>query len=73
MAEFHGKFAAMPHPESKLEEFVWARFIGLTKGTIANHLLPNLKASAEAFGVAAAVAHKTQTMACKPCCFRELE
>lgn len=69
MVEFHGKFAAMPHPELKLEEFAWARFIDLTKGVIKTHLLPNLKANAEAFEVAAAVAHKMQTMACEPCCF----
>lgn len=62
MVEFHGKSAAMLHPELKLEEFVWTGFIDLTKGVITNHLLSNLKASAEAFGVAAAVAHKMQTM-----------
>lgn len=73
MAEFHGKFAAVPHPELKLEEFAWARFIDPTKRVITNYLLPNLKASAVAFGVAAAVAHKMQTRACKPCCLKELE
>lgn len=69
MVEFHGKLAAMPHPELKLEEFAWARFIDLTNRVITNHLLPNPKANAEAFGVVAAVAHKKQTMACEPCCF----
>lgn len=62
MVEFHGKFAALPHPELKLGEFAWTRFIDLTKGVITNHLLSNLKASAEAFGVAAAVAPKMQIM-----------
>ena len=73
MADFHGKFAAMPHPELKLQEFALARVIDLTKGVITNHLLPNLKANAEAFAVAAAVAHKMQTMACEPWCLEELE
>lgn len=73
MAEFHGKFAAVPHPELIIEEFAWARFIDLTKRVITNHLLPNLKASTVAFGVAAALAHKMQTMVCKPCCLKEQE
>lgn len=67
MAQFHGKFAAMPHPKFNLEEFAWARFIELTKETTTNHLFPSLKSSAEAFR-AAAVAHKLQAMAYEPCC-----
>lgn len=69
MAEFPGQLAAMPHPEFNLEEFAWARFIDLTEEVTTNHLFPNLKASAEAFrAAAAAVGHKLQTMAYKPCC-----
>lgn len=66
MAQFHGMFAAMPHPKFNLEEFAWAKFIDFTKEAATNHLLPSLKASAEAFGAADAVAHKLQTMAYEP-------
>lgn len=68
MAQFHGKFAVMPHPKFNLEEFAWARFIDFTKEATTNHLFPSLKASAEAFRAAGGVAHKLQTMAYEPCC-----
>lgn len=68
MAQFLGKFAAIPHPKFNLEEFAWAEFIDLTEEATTNHIFPSLKDSAEAFRAAAAVAHKLQAMAYKPCC-----
>lgn len=64
MAEFCGKFAAMPRTELKLEVFTLTRFIDLTTGMITNRLLTNLKASPEAFrAAAAAIALKIQAVA----------